>query len=229
MEYLLAAVIPAILAIMLFSYVLFREFFEVFFALSIIVAILMIVPAFRIHRLHYEIWSRNTLPIRFVTALMGMVYIVAVSIFSVSMVSVYEGLAPDQPMTLVIVGGLVMGLIILMAYNARYKETLLAMEKKHFTKDPRQMESKVMAFLTEKGLHYKKYPGDRRWRVALEESGLNIRISPIGRKGTEINVENINEENKDLFREIREFLDGDPRPYPSTRPSPSQSLSDGRS
>jgi hypothetical protein len=229
MEYTLAAVVPAILAIMLFSYVLFREFFEVFFALAIIVALLMVIPAYRIHKLHYEIWSRNTLPIRFVTSLMGMVYIVAVSIFSVSMVSIHEGLTPDEPLTLVIVGGLVMGLIVLMAFNARYKDAFLAMEKKHFRKDRRQMESKIMAFLAERGIHYRKYPGDRRSRVALEESGLTIGISRLGAKATEVTVENINEDNRELFKEIRDFLDGEPRPYPSTRPSPSQSLSDGRS
>jgi len=228
MEYMLAAVVPAILAVMLFSYVLFREFFEILFVLAIIVALLMMVPAVRIHRLHYVIWSKNTLPIRLVTSLMGMVYIVAISIFSVSMVSVHEGLAPDQPLTLGIIGGLVVALIVLMACNARYRDAFLAMEKKHFKKDPRFIESKVMSFVSETGLHYRKFPGDRRWNVTLEESGLSIRIAPILSKATEITVKNINEENKELFGRIREFLDGELRPYPSTRPSPSQSLSDGR-
>lgn len=228
MEYTLAAVIPAILAVMLFSFVLFREFFLFFFALAIVVALLMIVPAMRIHKLHYIIWSRNTLPIRFVTSLMGMIYIVAVSVFSVSMISAFEGLYPDEPLTLAIIGGLVCALIVLMAYNARFREAFLEMEKKHFRKDARHMESKVMDFLTENEIHYKKYPRDRKWMVSLVESGLNIRIAPMG-KDTEIIVENINDENKDLFKEISGFLDGEPRPYPSTRPSPSQSLSDGQS
>jgi hypothetical protein len=229
MEYMLAAVIPAILAVMLFSFVMFREFFEFFFLLAIVVALLMIVPAFRIHELHYTIWSRNTLPVRFVTSLIGMVYIVAVSIFSVSMISVFEGLQPDQPLTLGIIGGLVISLIVLMAYNAKYRDAFLSMEKKHFKKDPRYMENKVMSFLSEMEIHYKKYPGDRRWKVALEESGLTLKIFSIGGKGTEIVVENINDDNKDLFGKIREFLDGETRHAPATRPSPSQSLSDGQS
>lgn len=229
MEYVLAAVVPAILAVMLFSFVMFREFFEFFFLLAVVVALLMIVPAVRIHKLHYTIWSKNTLPIRFVTSLMGMIYIVAVSIFSVSMISVFEGLQPDQPLTLGIIGGLVISLIVLMAYNAKYRDAFLSMEKKHFKKDPRFMENKIMSFLSEMEIHYKKYPGDRRWRVALDESGLTIKIFPIGGKGTEIVVENINDENKELFGKIREFIDGEPRPVPATRPSPSQSLSDGQS
>jgi hypothetical protein len=229
MEYVLAAVVPAILAVMLFSYVMFREFFEFFFFLAVVVALLMVVPAVRIHRLHYTIWSKNTLPVRFVTSLIGMVYIVAISIFSVSMISVFEGLEPDQPLTLAIIGGLVISLIVLMAYNAKYRDTFLSMEKKHFKKDPRFMENKIMSFLSETEIHYKKYPGDRSWKVALEESGLTIKISPIGSGGTEIVVENISDENKELFGKISGFLDGDPRPVPATRPSPSQSLSDGQS
>jgi len=228
MEYLLAAVIPSIMAMMLFSYVLVRDLFEFFFALAVIMAIILIVPAVKIHRLHYIIWSKNTLPLRFITSLIGMVYISAVSVFAVSMISIYEGLSPERPLTFIIVGSLVILLIALMAYSAKKRDAFLAMEKKHFRKDPRAIEGKIMDLINQLDIHYRKYPGERRWKISLVDSGLVVRISPIGRDSTEVVVENIGEENVEIFRKIQSYLDGESMPCPSTRPSPSQSLSDER-
>jgi hypothetical protein len=229
MEYVLAAVVPSILTLMLFSYVLFRDLFQFFFATAVIIALLMVIPAMRVHKLQYMIWSKNAFPIRLVNSLIGMVYISAVSVFAVSMVSAYEGLSPERPLTFAIMGALVIFLIGLMAYNSRYKDAYLAMQKKHFRKDPRVIEGKVMDLLAKMGLHYEKYPGERRSRVALPESGLVVRITPIGRYSAEVVVENVSEKNHDLFNKIRSHLDGESTPFPSTRPSPSQSLSDERS
>lgn len=228
MEYLLAVVIPSLMAVMLFSYVLIRDLFGFFFALSIIMAIALIVPAIKIHRLHYMIWSKNTLPLRFITSLIGMVYISAVSIFAVSMISIYEGLSPERPLTFIIMGSLVILLIALMAYSAKKRDAFLAMEKKHFRKDPRVVEAKIMELINQLDMHYRKYPGERRWKISLVDCGLVVRVLPLGRNSTEVVVENIGEKNVEIFRKIQSHLDGESMPCPSTRPAPSQSLSDER-
>src|SRR5512138_2809529 len=95
-EYILALVIPALLAAMLYSYFLFEVLFTPLFVLTVAVAVAAIVPAYRALKLHYRCWARNTMPQRLVTGLIGTIYISAASVFGVSLVSSSKGFTPEQ-------------------------------------------------------------------------------------------------------------------------------------
>jgi len=202
----LGVVIPSMLSIMLFSYVLLRDLFDVMFILVIVVAVALLWPAKRIHDLYYEAWSRNTLPLKLVTGMIGMVYISAISVFSVSMISIYEGFTPEEPLTLGVMVLFLMLLIILLAYNSRNKGLFLSSEKRHYHKDPGVIRGKIMDFINSNGKHYKIYPEGRRWRAVILNEGLVITVSPI-RGGSEVLVEKIEPDNLDLFESLRDHLD----------------------
>ncbi|MFP4171062.1 MAG: hypothetical protein ACLFUV_08605 [Methanomassiliicoccales archaeon] len=206
-EYVLAVVVPGLLALMLFSYVLFDPLFEPFLLASISAAALTVVPAAKLHSLHFQTWYRNLLPMKLISSGIGMVYILSMSVFSVSMVSSYEGLNPERPLTFIILGGLVTALIILLAVNARYRDYFLSMEKRHFRREPRTVEERVMRCLKERGIHYVKRPEGRGQNIVLDRSGLRVRIAPLGGRSTEVIVENIRTDNMDKVRLIKEYLD----------------------
>lgn len=205
-ELMLGAVIPSILSVMLFSYVIFRDLFDIMFVAVIIAAILMLWPAKRIYDLHYETWSRHTLPLKLLTGMIGMVYISAISVFSVSMISIYEGFTPEEPLTLAVMILLLFVLIGLLAYNSKRKEQFLASEKRHYRKDPRFIQVRVMDFISGKGKSYRSFPGDRRWRVEIEGEGLVVNVTPIA-GGSEVMVESIAVDNMDLLNSLKNHLD----------------------
>jgi hypothetical protein len=205
-EFMLAVVVPVILALMLFSYVIFRELFDVFFVLSIIVAALTLWPAKKVHDLHYECWSVNTMPLKIVTSFVGMVYISVVSVFAVAMIAVFEGLTPEKPLTFGIVGGLLFVLLGVMTYTSRFRERFLSMEKRFFRKEPRYIEEIVCEFFENKGEKYVKFPDQNGSRLVVDGKKLAVSIIQMGASNTEMTVEGIELGNVDLFNSMKEML-----------------------
>ena len=205
-EFMLAVVVPVILALMLFSYVIFRELFDVFFVLAIVVAFLTLIPAKRIYDLHYECWSANKMPLKIVTSFVGMIYISVVAVFAVAMIAVFEGLTPEKPLTFGIVGGLLFILLGVMTYNSKYRDKFLSMEKRFFHKDPRYLEEIIIEFLDSKGEKCAKFPDDKGSRLVVEGKKLAVNIDPLGASNTEITVEDIDLGNVDLFNSLKELL-----------------------
>ncbi|MBM4237302.1 MAG: hypothetical protein FJ151_02325 [Euryarchaeota archaeon] len=205
-EYLLGVVVPALLALMLFSYVLLPDLFQAVFVIALIVSVSVIWPAKRMHDLHYLCWSRNTVPLKLVTSTFGMIYISTVSVFSVSMISVYEGLSPETPLTFGIVLALLIVLIVVLAYNSRYKERLLSTEKRFFRRDSMHIANLVLEYLDRKGEQFTRFPGNKGLRVTIAGNKLGIRVIPLGTDSSEVIVENIDLENVDMFNSIKEML-----------------------
>ncbi|MDD1765992.1 MAG: hypothetical protein LUO84_06035 [Methanomassiliicoccales archaeon] len=205
-EFILAILVPVTITLMLFSYVVFRELFDFFFVLAIVVAAVSLWPAKKIHDLHYECWSVNTMPLKIATSFVGMIYISVVSVFSVAMIALYEGLTPENPLTFGIVGGLLFILLGVMTYNARYRDKFLAMEKRFFHKDPQYLEEIVSDFLESKGDKLARYRNDKGSRMVVDGKKLAVNIAPLGSDNAEITIEEIDLGNADLFNSLKEFL-----------------------
>jgi len=205
-EFMLAVVVPIILALMLFSYVIFRELFDVFFILAIVVAVLTLLPAKKMHDLHFECWSANNMPLKIVTSFVGMIYISVVAVFAVAMVAVFEGLTPENPLTFGIVGGLLFILLGVMSYNSRYRDKFLSMEKRFYRKDPRYLEEIMTEFFDSKGEKCAKFPDDKGTRLVVEGKKLTVNIALIGSSNSEVIIEDIDLGNVDLFNNLKEFL-----------------------
>ncbi len=206
-EFGLGAVVPSILAIMLFSYVFFEIFVEVLLVLAVVITMAMILPAKEIHDLYFERWYNYTLPLKLINGLMGMIYISAVSVFTVAMVSVYEGLKPDNPFTFVIMACLLLILIVLLAYSAKNKARFLSTKKRYYKRDPRMVENRLREMLSEREVHYTSYPGNGRWKIDLEEREMSVDISPLRNNNAEVSIEGVTAENEDLFEAIKDHLD----------------------
>ncbi|MGD0057385.1 MAG: hypothetical protein ABSB83_05990 [Methanomassiliicoccales archaeon] len=205
-ELILAVVVPVILTLMLFSYVVFRELFDVFFILAIVVAFLTLLPAKKMHDLQFDCWSANNMPLKIVTSFVGMIYISVVAVFAVAMIAVFKGLTPEKPLTFGVVGGLLFILLGVMSYNSKYRDKYLSMEKRFFRKNPRYMEDVVIEFFDCKGENYMKFPDDKGSRLVVEGKKLAVNIVPLGSSNTEIIVEDIDLVNVDLFNSLKELL-----------------------
>lgn len=205
-EFILAILVPVTITLMLFSYVVFRELFDLFFVLAIVVAAVALWPAKKIHDLHYECWSVNTMPLKIATSFVGMIYISVVSVFSVAMIALYEGLTPENPLTFGIVGGLLFILLGVMTYNARYRDKFLAMEKRFFHKDPQYLEKIISEFLESKGDKLARYRNDKESRLVVDGKKLAVNIAPLGSNNAEITIEEIDLGNADLFSSLKDFL-----------------------
>ena len=102
-EYALAVIIPTVLAVMMFSYIIYPEIFQTAFLAAVGTAIFTLVPASLAQKLHYQCWARNTMPQRIVSGLIGLIYISLVAVISVSLISASKDLEPQQPTTLAII------------------------------------------------------------------------------------------------------------------------------
>lgn len=149
-EYGLAVVIPTLLALMLYSYVLFQDISLVILLLTLAAAGLMIIPARTALRMHYACWSPNLMPQRMITALVGMIYISVASIFAVSLISEYKGMDPQQPLTFATVGSLLLALIGVMAYSSKNKERFERMQVRYYRRSAEEVERAVRSALEAK-------------------------------------------------------------------------------
>jgi hypothetical protein len=188
-EYGLAVVIPSLFACMLFSFVLMQELFDVFFALSIIAAATLIVPAKIVSDLHFRVWSKHVMPMKMVNGMLGMIYISEVSVFAASLLSIYKGLNPEHPLTFAIMGGLMMVLIAVLAFNEKYGKTLAQMDKRCLKMPSEKARDKVTSALGTTGTAYEVMTTKNGFTVAMKADLMNIHIKPLGTGASEIILE----------------------------------------
>ena len=188
-EYGLAVVIPSLFACMLFSYVLMQELFNVFFALSIIAAAMLMIPAKIAGDLHFQVWSKHVMPGKMVNGMLGMIYITEMSVFAASLLSIYKGLNPQQPLTFAILGGLMMVLIAVLAFNDRYGKAMAHMDKRclHLTSD--MARDKVATALSTTGTAFEVQLAKNGFLVSMKADSMNIHIKPLGTGASEIILE----------------------------------------
>ncbi len=206
-QLVMAAVVPSVLAAMLFSYILFDELTLVFLALSIVIAVLMVIPARRMHDLHFETWVRNSLPSKLITSVVGMIYIAAISVFAVSLLSLTADFNPEHPATFAVEGGLLLSLIGLMTYQSQNKERFLSSEKRFFSTEPKQLEERLVQHLGTIGHNHKRSGDGSTCHLDLPESGLRVHILPLTKNGTEVLLENINEKNSEFALTVKSCLE----------------------
>jgi hypothetical protein len=188
-EYGLAVVIPSLFACMMFSYVIAQELFNAFFVISIISATLLVIPAKMVSDLHFECWSKHVMPKKLVNGMLGMIYISEVSVFAASLLSMYKGLNPEQPLTFAIIGGLMMVLIIVLAFNDRYGKVLAEMDKRCLRMTSHKARDKVVSALGTSGTSFEVTPVKNGFVLSTKADALNIHIKPLGSGSSEIILE----------------------------------------
>ena len=188
-EYGLAVVVPSLFACMLFSYVLMQELFSVFFVLSIMVAVTLMIPAKIISDLHFHCWSKHVMPKKMVNGMLGMIYISEVSVFAASLLSIYKGLNPEHPLTFAIIGGLMMVLIAVLAFNDKYGKTLAQMDKRCLRMNSEKARDKVINALQVSGTAYEVSTARNGFLVSMKADALKIHIKSLGTSASEIILE----------------------------------------
>ena len=206
-QYVLAVVVPALIALMLYSYVLFDFLFTALLIAAIFMAMLMILPAKRMHRLHFLTWHKNTMPMKLTNSAIGMIYIAVVSVFSVSLLSLYKGLNPENPLTFAVVGGLLAVLLMVLAYSSKNKDRFQSSEKRFFDKAPHEIEGKLIEHLSREGHEHRRLPQRNGARLDLPACGLTVRIMPLDRRCTEVLMENINDGNFNISTSMKSVLE----------------------
>jgi len=202
-EYGLAVVIPSLFACMLFSYVLMQELFSVFFGLSIIVAATLMIPAKIISDLHFQCWSKHVMPKKMVNGMLGMIYISEVSVFAASLLSIYKGLNPQHPLTFAIIGGLMMVLVAVLAFNDKYGKTLAQMDKRCLHLTSEKARDKVTSALRTVGTTYEVSTAQNGFLVSLKADAMNIRIKSLGTSASEIILERRDGASEALIEEVK--------------------------
>jgi hypothetical protein len=188
-EYGLAVVIPSFFACMLFSYVLVQELFNVFFVLSIVSAAMLLIPAKIVSDLHFRCWSKHVMPTKLVNGMLGMIYISEVSVFAASLLSIYKGLNPEQPLTFVIIGGLMMVLMAVLAFNDRYGKALAEMDKRCLRLTSDKARDKVANALGTSGTPFEVTATKNGFLLSMKTDALSIHIKPLGSESSEIILE----------------------------------------
>ena len=213
-QLVMAAVVPGVLAAMLFSYVLFSE-----------LTLLLLAAPWRnggkprcplnpvwesyIARGLREANTRgaSVLLIELNTSIVGMIYIAAISVFAVSLLSFTVDFNPEHPATFAVEGGLLMSLIGIMTYQSQNKERFLSGEKRFFSNDPKQLEERLVAHLMTIGHSHKRSGDGSAYHLDLPESGLRVHIHPLTKSSTEVLLENINEKNLEIAMKLKGCLE----------------------
>lgn len=205
-EYGLGVVVPGLLACMLFSYVLLPSLFGVFFALAILAAVVMVIPARRINELSYQCWSKDAMPHTIATSLLGMIYISEMSIFSVSLLSLYNGLEPWQPSTFAVLGGLSLGLVFVLAYYDKHRESIHQTDVRLFPLGEKDASVKVTYTLTNRGQGFVTRNGAGGTLIDLKDQDLKIRIRPVDQVRSEIVLQRGEQYDADLLESLKQEL-----------------------
>ncbi len=206
-EYGLALVIPALLALMLYSYVLFENLFTPLFYVTVGLALLMIVPAYGALRLHYSCWARNTMPQRLVTGLIGTIYISAASVFGVSVMSVYKGLDPEQPLTFAVLATFALSLIGIMAYNAKFKARNERTDIRFFHRGADRLTEDIERACESHQVSCAVVPNGRSTVIEIPERKLFITIRQQASESSEVMMECGDPVASDLCSMIKQTLD----------------------
>ena len=207
-QIILAAVVPGIIAMMLYSYFLFPDMLPFLFLLAVAVATLMLVPANMMTRLHYHTWSVDSLTPKLLTSIVGMIYILVVAVFAISMMSLYEGLNPEQPTTFATVGGLLLSLIVVMGYSSQTKAKYLAREKRYFPHPVSAIEERIAMRLEKEGRKHKRNNGPAGTEFELEGPDLRVHVRRLHRPHPEVLVCNINDANREHVDRIKSCIEG---------------------
>lgn len=206
-QIVLAAIVPAILAAMLFSYLLYDALFPFLFLAAVLVAVLTLIPANRLHKLHFRTWSVDSLPAKLVTSAVGMLYISIVSIFAVALLSVYQGLDPENPTTFAIVGGLILLLLAAMAYSARNKGRFLSTRKRFFRRSDQDLADGLVTALQRDGHKHERRPAPKGAHIEMPEHGIRVRILPLREGSSEVLLENVTEANHGMAVMLQGYLE----------------------
>ncbi len=215
-EYALAVIIPTVLAVMMFSYIIYPEIFQTAFLAAVGTAIFTLVPASLAQKLHYQCWARNTMPQRIVSGLIGLIYISLVAVISVSLISASKDLEPQQPTTLAIIASLLLGLIIVMVYNSRTRERFGHMDIRFFHRSPAEMINEIQNILKERGEEFKITGRGRRTLITLETHKVVIIVVPQLWSSTEIMIECADASGAEVSSIIKRGLDTRARPGRAT-------------
>ena len=174
---------------MLFSYVLMEQLFNVFFVLSILAAVVLMIPAKIVSEIHFQCWSKHVMPTKLVNGMLGMIYISEVSVFAASLLSIYKGLNPEQPLTFAIIGSLMMVLMGVLAFNDRYGKKLAEMDKRCLRLTSDKARDKVVTALGVTGMPYEVSTDKNGFLVSMKSEAMNIHIKPLGTTASEIILE----------------------------------------
>ncbi|MBI0584328.1 MAG: hypothetical protein ISF22_08895 [Methanomassiliicoccus sp.] len=206
-EYGLALAFPLMLTMMLYSYVIYDRLFTPLFVLAIMMAGMMLVPAYRALHLHYDCWARNVMPQRLVTGLVGTIYISAAAIFGVSLMSASKGLDPEQPLTFAVFALLALMMIAIMAYNARFKTRNERTDIKFYRKATEEVTSDIGTVFESKNISYKVFKNGKVTTMELPDSKVFITIRRQPRACSEVMVECQDDAGTELCSVLKQSLD----------------------
>jgi len=207
-QMVLAAVVPGIMAFMLYSYFLFPDLLPFLFMLAVATAALMLVPAARMTQLHYRTWSVDALTPKLLTSLVGMIYIIVVAVFAVSMMSVFEGLDPEQPSTFATIGGLLLALIAVMGYSGKAKSSYLSREKRFFAHPVEAIEERIAIRLEKEGRKHRRNRGPTGTEFEIEGTDLRVKVRRLRQRHSEVLVCNITDENRGHLEKVKACIEG---------------------
>ncbi|MDD1747261.1 MAG: hypothetical protein LUQ16_05825 [Methanomassiliicoccales archaeon] len=204
----LAAVVPGIIAMMLYSYFLIPDLLPFLFVLAVAVSAFMLVPANSMMRLHYRTWSVDSLMPKLMTSLVGMIYILVVAVFAISMMSLFEGLNPERPTTFATIGGLLLSLIVVMGYSSQTKDKYLTREKRFFPHPVEAIEERIAMRLERQGHRHKRNQGSAGTEFEIEGTDLRVHVRRLRKTHSEVLVCNINDSNREHLERIKTCIEG---------------------
>jgi hypothetical protein len=202
-EYGLGVFVPLLLTMMMFAYVLAPDYFLIFLAASVLSAVAMLIPAWNIHKLSYLGWTRYAMPRTIITCLLGIIYITEVSIFAVSMLSLFEGLSPDNPLTFGVFGVLIFGLMVTLAYNDKNKHHFEMTEKRSFNISKDKVHERIENTLKAKGHEYTLASKGMSTKFDMPAIGLMLDIKQIANNSTEVLMEIKDKANHAYAKELK--------------------------
>ncbi|QLH75403.1 MAG: hypothetical protein HPY73_08130 [Methanomassiliicoccales archaeon] len=208
-EYGLGVIVPSMLSLMMFSYVLFEPLFPVFLFVGILAAASMLFPAKKIHELGYKCWSRDVVSRAIITSMLGIIYITEVSVFAVSMLSIYEGLDPEKPLTFAVFATLVILLIVVLAYNDRMKESFDRTHRRSVRMNADSARSKVVEILSGKGHPVIEKDVNGKKLLYLPEQRISIHVRQMGVSDAELFVKVDKDGDLALTANLRDQLSFD--------------------
>jgi hypothetical protein len=192
---------------MLYSYVLYDSLFTPLFVVALGLAGLTIYPAYRTLRLHYRCWAKNTMPQRLVTGLIGTIYISAASVFGVAVLSSSKGLDPEQPLTFAVLALLAVLLIVVMAYNSRYKDLNERTDIRFYHQGPEDLTLGIKTVCASRQEDYSIVQIGKRTSITLPKSKVSIVITKQAGDSSEVMMECGDPVSSDLCSALKQGLD----------------------
>lgn len=206
-EYVLALIVPILLAVMLYSYVLYDSLFTPLFVVTLGLTGVTIYPAYRALRLHYHCWAKNTMPQRLVTGLIGTIYISAASVFGVAVISSSKGLDPEQPLTFAVLGLLAVLLIVIMAYNSKYKDRNERTDIRFYHQGAEDLTSEIKSVCSSRQEDFDIVHSGKRTSITLPRSKVSITITKQSGDSSEVMMECADPIGTELCSALKQSLD----------------------